>query len=107
MKVIINQYVTPSLVIHTIFENDYFASDQGRRHLGVDVSLASQAGDRTVDGPGRNQLVAAQDSNEGVRLRMAKGGDGPQALALAAATPQERHLGVDVNSIEENKRCGR
>jgi hypothetical protein len=42
-----------------------------------------------------------------VRLRMAKGGDGPQALALAAATPQERHLGVDVNSIEENKRCGR
>ena len=47
--------------------------------------------------------MAASPSDEGVRLPLAEGHRRAQALALARATAQARHLGVDEGLVEKDQ----
>ena len=47
--------------------------------------------------------MTAQARDDGVRAPVAEGSGCPQALALAAATAQAGHLGVDVSLVEEHQ----
>jgi len=86
-----------------IVHDDDVAFFEGRRELGLDVSLEDAPVHRRVDDEGGGQSVAAQAGDEGLGFPMAERSFGAQALTLWATSAQARHLCGGSGFVEENQ----
>ena len=86
-----------------VVQDDHIALVQGGRELGFDVEVEGGAVDGAADDPGRDQGIAAQGGDEGLRLPLAEGHVSAEPLATQRAPTQRRHVGLDGGFVEEDE----
>ena len=86
-----------------IVEDDDVADLEGRGQLGFDVSLEDAPIHRRIDDERRDERLAAQAGDEGLRLPMSERGLGEKPLAFPATAAQACHLGGGSGLVEEDE----
>ena len=83
-----------------IVQDDDVALSQGWDELGAHVGLEDRAVHRGVDDPRRGQPPAAQSSDDGLGLPVAKGGLGAKTFARGDAPARVIFVVVPVSSMK-------
>lgn len=91
------------LVEADIVENDDVAGRQFGSELSFDVALEDGGIHRRVDDPRRDETVASQPGDEGLRLPFAEWRMPPVALALRRPAGAFGQLGVGRRLIDEDQ----
>ncbi len=86
-----------------IVKDDDVALVQGRGELCLDVSIEGLAIHGAVDDPWRNQAVAPQSRDEGLRKPFAERRLPAQSLASKAAPSKPAHIGLYRGFVEEDE----
>lgn len=89
-----------------IVPDHHIARFEERGELGDHPGIEGLAVDGAVYHPGRHQFIASQRRDECLGVPFAEGCIGDQPLALLAAPPQRRHVGLDTGLINEQQPPG-
>jgi len=92
-----------TLVAGQVVEDHHVARLQGRCQLGLDVGVEDLAVHGLIDHPRRDEAIAAQAGDEGLRRPVSERRPGLQASPAARAAAQTRHLGRRAGFVEEDQ----
>jgi hypothetical protein len=92
-----------ALVAGQVVEDHHVARLQARCQLGLDVDVEGLSVHGVIDHPRRDQAIASQSGDEGLRGPVSERRPGLQAGTAARAAAQTRHLGRRAGLIEEDQ----